>query len=347
MVKDSRKLSAKQLEGWLDLLCGTNEGAIRLINVFLSYKHELMGKELLHSFFADCIARGATTPENASDDFEYICATESEYSAQLSADPLAIPKDEVLVNTIKSTIFVQYILNRAKSSTVSSVMPAPKSSDPSDEEDYKESISKATSRMGWYKDKSTLGSPFIYPPSKASFSCPRYVWLSRGSHVDKKCAEDTRVISIATKIRDVLGLVHIMDGVYLLSLSFPAEELHLISGLRMARPSSTDMGNRRFAVYLNKAAEPIYKEMWGVTVHLGRIDDKPRNRINGVPERICSPIQLTDIGSSITVNPLGWVEGSRGATSGIDDDDVYISRLIGRHKLGSIKRNLKGIANHP
>ncbi len=226
------------------------------------------------------------------------------------------------------------------------MLPGPKSRHPDDERSYCAKLARATSGKDWYNDAGTLGKPLSHPPSMPS-SYPRYVWFTDELRLKVETAKDKGGGTEATKARDALGLIDTRDNTYLLSLLFPAEQLHAIPGLKMARPGFSDMGNSRFAIYLGKGGQPAYSNNWGFTAHLGKIGGRGTRKIGGVPERICSPIQLTQIGNSLNIRPLGWVIGSRGMDAGVDDDAVFIAALRGRSTLGSIKRNLMTLANQP
>jgi hypothetical protein len=152
---------------------------------------------------------------------------------------------------------------------------------------------------------------------------------------------------VATAVRDTLGLINVGAHTYLVSLRFETRSIQGLTGLKMARPVFADLGNSRFAIYLNKSAESAYADHWGLTVNLARLCKVPRAPINGVPERITSPIPLEIIGSSIGVAPLGWTIGARGDKLGMDDDDTFVERLRGRRRLASMKTQLLRLADTP
>lgn len=344
--KRIRKLSAGKLGAWLHLLCGSDEGTIKFINLFLTYKHNLVKSDLLFSFLADCVSSRANTPKDALDNFDRVCAHRSKYFALMRVKPSSINGGTTLITAMNSFSFTQHILKKPKTRVVTSLLPSPKSGHPDDEENYRKKLSRVTSRKDWYNATGTLGKPLSQPLS-STLSYPRYVWFADESCLKSEMATGGGSGTEATKARDALGLIDTKDNTYLLSLHFPAAQLHAIKGLKMARPGFADMGNKRFAAYLGKAAESVYKGKWGLTVHLGKFKGTALQKIGGVPERICSPIHLSHIGNSINVKPLGWVVGSRGFNIGVDDDDAFISRLRGRSKLENIKRTLLKIANSP
>lgn len=344
--KRIRKLSAGKLEAWLNLLCGSDEGTIKFINLFLSYKHNFANQNLLVSFLADCMSSGAKSPKDALDNFDRVCALKSKYFALMRVRPSSIRKGATLITVMNSFSFTQYILRKPKTKVVTSLLPCPKSNHPDDEESYRKKLSSITLRKDWYNDTGTLGKPLSHPPS-STLSYPRYVWFADETCLKSEIAADKRTYTDATKARDALGLIDTKNNTYLLTLHFPAAQLRAIRGLKIARPGFADMGNKRFAAYLGKTAESVYKDKWGLTVHLGKVKGAAAQKIGGVPERICSPIPLSQIGSSINVKSLGWVAGNRGLSVGIDDDAVFVARLCGRSKLGNIKRNLLKIANNP
>ena len=91
----------------------------------------------------------------------------------------------------------------------------------------------------------------------------------------------------------------------------------------------------------------MYRQAWGVTVHLGKLRAKSRKAINGVPERICLAIPLPQIGDAMDVAPLGWVVGNRGDATGVDDDAAFAARLRGRRPLLAMRNRLLLLANTP
>jgi len=343
MRKKRRDLSSSELANWLDLLSGSDEGTIKLINMFLSYHYKFIRKGRMLSFLADCVSLGASTAVNALMGFNHICGRDNTYFAVLSADPLAMSGRLMLVTTMRSDTFHRYILGRPKTKVKRPIMlPQPKSRDVADEMAFRNALSRETSHIGWYNDKGTLGKP---APD------PCHVWFVSKRQLDATMRVDSRNNPVATKARDVLGLINHRSGTYLLSVQFSATQLHTnfhdLRGFRMARPSFSDNGNRRFAVYLNKAAESAYLDKWGMTVHLGKLATKPHRSINGVRERVCSPLPLKLIGGMIEVKPLGWVVSTRGEKIGVDDDKAFIEQLRGSWALPEIKRLLIAIANAP
>jgi len=343
MGRKYQKLSSSKLSGWLDLLAATDEGIIKIINMFLSYQHKFVTKRQMFSFLADCVYLRASTPETALRDFDYICGRDTTYFAMLRVDPFSMSGRLILSTTLRSDTFHRYILGRPKTKVKRPLLlPQPKSSNTADEIAYCNALAKETSYVGWYNNKGTLGKP---APD------PHYVWFVCKKHLSAAFRSDTRNVPDATKARDILGLIDHRSGTYLLSLEFSALQLHSISGklsdFRMARPSFLDNGSKRFAVYLNKAAEYAYRDNWGMTVHLGKFAAKPYRLMNGVRERISSPVPLSFIGEEIDVKPIGWVITTRGEQLNIDDDSAFINRLLGTRTLLEIKRKLITIANAP
>jgi len=331
-------LSANALREWLDLLSGRHDGTIKLINMFLSQKHRLLERALLRSFLVDCLSLRAKTVDDVLASFVSICARDDKYFGLCAADPSSIKGTLILGTSINSRTFLQFILARPKTRIKSVLLPEPKSHTDADEKTYIDSLAKATSRVAWYQATGTLGKPFPYPS---------HVWLTHISLLEAEILADKSHSTKATKIRDALGLIDTRDNTYLLSLQFSAANLLSITNLKMARPSFADNGNKRFAVYLNKNGESVYREKWGLTVNLGKLKAVPHQVINGVPERICKAIPLSTIGAEIQVQPIGWVVGNRGEEVGIDDDLAFIDRLRGRSNLNNIRLQFLKYANKP
>jgi hypothetical protein len=312
-------LSPRDLDNWLDLLLGSHAGAIKLINTYLSLEHKLVSRDCLRSFLLDCVSHGAKTPDDAMAGFIKICG-DDKYCAIASVSSGTISGTSILVTTMRSSVFHQYILRRPKTRVKFMPLEEPKSHDVSDEDAYRRALERMSSRRDWYRDTGTLGVPG---------RDPHHVWFTDAKYIDtaKPAGSSAVKETKATRIRDELGMVDIRDNTYILSLRLPAGVLHAVPDLKMARPGFADRGNTRFAVYLNKKGESWYRNNWGLTVHLGKLRAKPNKEINGAPERICLAIPLSHIGDSIQVEPLGWVVGTRGGEIGIDDDEAFIRRL--------------------
>lgn len=65
-------------------------------------------------------------------------------------------------------------------------------------------------------------------------------------------------------------------------------------------------------------------------------------KINGLPERICSPIPLSHIGDTLQIRPLGWVD-----VTDDPEDDTFITQLLGADTFEKIKGKLLAIATQP
>lgn len=338
MGKKIRDLSSRHLKIWLDHLIGSDGGTIKLINLFLSWKHNLAKPNLLRSFLADCTSLGATTVDEALAHFDQVCRRDDTFFALSHVDPSSISATSTLSTAMAAPTFHQHILGRPKTK-VKPVLPLePKPGDDASERAYRNALARVTSRKGWYNPTGTLGKPF---PD------PRHVWITELAYLDTEIKADPNSDTEATKVRDALGLVDTRENTYLLSVRFSAAHLHGLKGLKMSRPGFADQGSKRFAVYLGKTAESAYRGHWGMTTHLGKLKAKRRQAINGVPERVCAPIPLPSVAHSMTIMPLGWVLSSRGEEAGVDDDKAFIGRLSGRRKVASIKRQLFTLANKP
>lgn len=327
----THSLSRHNLESWLDHLIGHDEGVIKLINLFLSFKHKLVGKNILRSFLKDCTSLGATTVDEALAHFDQVCSRDETYYALCDVQPISIKATSTLSTVMRSLTFHQFILRRPITK-VKSILPLePKFGDNASESVYRDALAREIARLGWYNPIGTLGKPF---PD------PRNVWLTEWAFLDKEIKADPSGDTEATKVRDALGMIDTRERTYLLSIHFSAGDLHRLTRLRMARPGFADQGNKRFAVYLGKAAESAYRHYWGMTTHLEKLRARPRQAINGVPERVCAPIPLQAIANSAKIIPLGWVVNSRGDQLGVDDDAAFIGRLRGRRTVASIKREI-------
>lgn len=321
------KLNVTDLTNWLDLLSVGVDGKLKLISLFQSLECDLVSKGVVSNFLNDCLSLKASTPDEALDHYNIFCGIDTRYFALCAVDPKSIDAATNVVVTVNSFVFHQYIMAKADhDSTAYNVLPQrPKSRNDFDVEEYCEQLNTLISDYDWYDKTGHLGKPF---PD------PRHVWFTEKTAADNEMLTNLRVVSNATKIRDALGLIDTTNDHYLLSLHFSATGLHKIIGLKMARPVFSDRGNTRFAVATKGSTHLLSSTKWGQTVHLGKLrDGKPQ--INGLPERICSPIPLKDVGASISVTPLGWVEIATDA-----DDNTFIDHLCGGTTLDTIKNEL-------
>lgn len=326
-------LSASELSVWIDLLTDSKEGQIKVINLFQSLILDLVEENALSSFIKDCLSLRPTTTDAALNGFKYICENDTRYFALNRVYPASINSTTRLATTMNSLTFHRYVLGRPKS-VVKNVLPAkPRSRSSNDEIDYRRKLQRITSNSKWYNNTGLLGKPF---PD------PKHVWFTDVNYIDDEIQANDSSVTEATKVRDALGLIDMKDDHYLLSLQLLADHLHILVDLQMARPIFSDGGNRRFAVYINTDAENIYKDNWGQTVHLEKLRERPPQKINGLPERICSPISLSYIGDSLQVRPLGWVDVTHDA-----DDETFIDQLLGIETLENIKHKLLRIASIP
>lgn len=314
------KVSWDPRKAWLDLLCGSTKGRIKLFGMFMSREDGLVTKDVLDAFVADCVSHGAGTTDEALSCYSCVCRRDDKYLMLAAVNPTSIDATHTLVTTIDSLRFHQFILSRPKTIAKSVLPEKPESPSYDDEEAYRDALKRVTSSKGWYNAAGTLGRP---SPD------PIRVWFCESQGLDSEVGADLSSTTRASKVRDALGLIETRDGTYLLSIRVPAACLHTIMDLKMARPGFADEGNRRFAVRLDGAPEHVYQDMWGLTVHLGKLAQKS-STIHGVPERICSSVKLSQVGDLIGVDALGWVIGSRGEEIGVDDDHSFLDRLRGK-----------------
>ncbi|MGO9313241.1 MAG: hypothetical protein ACLQDI_10950 [Syntrophobacteraceae bacterium] len=364
MTEDPIYLSQSELEDWLNRLAGSHEGTIKLINMFLSKKHGLVEEGLLRRFLVDCVSVGSKTNDDASSDFDGVCRSDERYFALCRTDPLSLSSSS-LITIMDVTVFQEFILNprQPRKNRVAFVHQYEPHGDidsvtfhklygkepPKTVEEsvlYRRMLKDVTSRKNWYNLSGFLGKP--YPD-------PNHVWFFELSGIKNGIKATPGTDGYATEVRDALGLIDVKANTYLLAIQFFCEDLHRITNLKMARPGFADLGNRRFAVCLNDISGDVYKNNWGLTVHLGKLRaNPPQKAIDGIPERICSPIPLSNIADSIDVAPLGWVISNRGEETGVDDDPSFIGRLLGcailtriEQDISHIKRDILKIANRP
>ena len=334
----SLDLSANDLNGWLDLLAGSAEGTIKFINLYFCLDLQLVSEDVVRLFLIDCISRGATTSDTAFADFSEVCGCDASYSMLCRVNPTSIPSTSTLVTTMSSFVFHEHILRRPSTLVKRTFPPEPASHDDADETSYRNALNVLMAEGDWYQEDGTLGK--TYPD-------PKFVWYTCLQYLEAEIAAGPSRDNKATRARDTLGLIETRHNTYLLAVEFPASCTHAICGLKMARPGFGDQGSRRFAVHLEGAAGNLYRDKWGVAVHLGKLKSRPPQEFCGAPERICEPLPLSDIGPSLVVEPLGWVIGNSGEEIGIDDDKAFIDRITGRMTLADIKKKVMTVANKP
>lgn len=325
-------LKESELISWLNLLTESNEGQIYVINLYHTYRLSLADDDVIREFLITCISKKPTTAVAALDGFKNTCKDGSNFFALHQINPTSLDATKTLSTTMNSRTFHQFVLGRSSSVVKSVLPPEPKSRNIADENYYKNKLKRTISLKKWYNASGALGKPF---PD------PRHVWCADGDLVDDEIRTSSRRGPDGSKVRDALGLIDTKRDTYLLSLKFSAGHLHSLAGLEMARPTFSDNGNRRFAVYINREAEPIYTDGWGQTVHLAKLREG-LSKINGLPERICSPIQLSHIGDELSVSPTGWVDVTYDA-----DDEAFIDKLLDTKTLEDIKKQLTRVATKP
>jgi hypothetical protein len=331
------RLSASALKEWLDLFSKDNRGKIKIINMFLSWKHDLIDENLLLRFLAHCISHGASTTHEAINCYDRVTKLDDTYFMLASVKPSSIESNSTIITTVDSTVFHEHIFEPPDTRLFTVLPEKPNSRSARDVKHYCDTLKKVTLKK-WYRDTGTLGR---------RFPDPKRIWFTKLADLNSEIQADSSHHSDATKIRDALGLIDKKNDDYLLSMELSAGHLHAISNLKMGRPGfADDEDNPRFAVHLDNAPKNVYKNMWGLTVHLRKLKEGLK-RIHGVPERVCSSIELSHIGDFLKVNPLGWVDGNRGQEIGIDDDEAFVIRLLGHSTIETIKNQLIQIANEP
>lgn len=331
-------LSLSELKDWLKLLSESHEGIIKLINMYLSERYLSVGQSTLRSFLVNCVTMRSRTSTEALKHFNQICGRDDCCFAISTINSSSLRNHSTLVTTMNSETFTQYILGRPKK-RVKSLLPAkPRLDDAAAEIAYRDEIAKITSKSDWCNANGTLGKS---PPDR------KPVWFSDWSYIEQELQVNPTGTNEATNVRDMLGLIDTANNTYLLAIMFSSTNLQAVTNIKVARPGFSDLGNKRFAVHLKTTPTSIYQNGWGSTVHLEKLKARPPKALNGVPERICSPIPLRVIKDSIAVKPLGWVKGTRGKEAGIDDDGAFVKRICGHRNIESIKSQILKVANKP
>lgn len=319
-------LSSNKLKEWLSRLSKSHEGNIRLINLFLTKHHGLVKENILRSFLIDCLSVRTGRHTSVLDEYQHPCRYNDKYFAISRVDHSKISTASTIITTMNVVSFMQFIVKQHPQR----VLFAPQMHNI---ESLRLLIKLITSKRGWHNNAGLLGKP--YPN-------PKHVWFTDLSSLEK-AINDSSSDSEATKVRDAIGLIDTVHNTYLVGIQFPSTILRNMSHLKIARPVFSDLGNKRFASYLDSTPKEVYDDNWGMTVHLKKLSEG--SDICGVPERICSSIPLSDIIDNISVKILGLVSGNRGDKVGIDDDEVFVSRLKGSHDLQKIAGDILSLAN--
>ncbi|MBN1997282.1 hypothetical protein JW935_07010 [candidate division KSB1 bacterium] len=320
-------LSSNKLKEWLSQLSKSDEGKIKLVNLFLTKDQGLIDENLLRSFLIDCLNVCTGKYKSAADEFNHPCRYNDRYFAIARVDHSEIDTGSTLITTMSHLTFMQHMVDPHNKKRV---LFAPQAHNL---EALRLLIKSIMSKKGWHKADGSLGTP--YPN-------PHHVWFADLSFLEK-AINNSSSDSKATEVRDALGLIDTKRNTYLVGIKFPSTILRNMSHLKIARPLFSDLGSKRFAAYLSSTPQRVYDKKWGMTVHLDKLVQG--SEICGVPERICSSIPLSDIIDNISVEIFGLVSGNRGDKAGIDDDEVFVSRLKGNHDFQEITDDILTLAN--
>jgi len=156
----------------------------------------------------------------------------------------------------------------------------------------------------------------------AAIGGKKLVWLTTKELLDKVILNSTNP---ADKIRDMLGLVHQKPNQVLIALHFQAERIQ--DSVIFGRPTFADAStHKRFSTRAERQSNRK-RVGWGHTVDLELLAaNKPF--VDGVPERIMSPISATSFNDSpiISFTPLNKIMIERGKDA-LDNDGAFSLRL--------------------
>jgi hypothetical protein len=330
-----------QLEDWLDSLGGTEAGVIRLVNLYLlcssargpnlAGSPRLCPGNVLRPFLESCLRLQASKP--AQSPLDTLKEAASAFIATDFArgwDPSSLARTPVLVTVMSSMTFHRRVLNpdfrgRLAQEPAWTI---------NGEADYRRQLGIVTSHDHladhWWGD--TLGKPGVDP---------KLVWLTDRASLTRAVRAATGPWTRATRTRDILGLIHLGPGVYLLLLLLPITSLMHVGEFKMARPALAGMGHDRFAAHVaHKDNEKHYEGDWGVTVDLEKLSDPGRADTNGVPERVSPALPLVGLGPSVTVKGIGWVSSPRGILKAIDGHGAFADLLRANTPMDEIKDKL-------
>lgn len=152
---------------------------------------------------------------------------------------------------------------------------------------------------------------------------------------------DVNGATVADRLRDVLGLVHLGEGRALAAIYLPAAS---VSAGESARPTFADAGgHRRFRTRADRSGHRRHLT-WGYTISLSRLASGER-QIDGRRERVSRPIPATRVGT-VRVLPLGKTQVTRGddRPGTIDDDKSFAERLArAHHGKAAILERMKAV----
>ena len=111
MRKKLTELSRHELKSWLNLLSSdSDEGTIKLINIYFSYKQKLLKPNILRSFFKECVSFRAENKEKANLDFNSICYDKECYFGLCGLTPTLINGTSTFASTMNSVQFKSLVI---------------------------------------------------------------------------------------------------------------------------------------------------------------------------------------------------------------------------------------------
>jgi hypothetical protein len=338
-MSSTAPIAKDRLEVWLTDLSNSETGRICLVNMFLCLQQKLVHEDQFRAFIHSCLL--SALPISNEDIFHTVCR-QHDGKRVVFFGLAPINKSDMNANdlystTVTTSVFHHYLLAKSHQAApyglitrVLNYMPQTLE----DEEEYADMLTLVTAKPDWAEPGASLGK---------SFPFPSHCWFTLKTSTSYPSV-GTSLESLATKARDVLGLIHRNEGECLLEVSFTAEWLESLVGLILARPTFADCGNRRFAaVQTGPEYSANNSGAWGTTVNLAKLANQDRD-VCGVPERVCSPIPIQP--KTMNVLFLGKILGLRGLGAGIDDDAAFEARLRGSFTVREIIETLtKAVIN--
>lgn len=143
----------------------------------------------------------------------------------------------------------------------------------------------------------------------------------------------------ANAARDLLGLIDRGNGYRQLALTFRCPSL---DSSQCARPVCADAGKHRRFKAVADTARNKNRRVWGFTADLERFAEGKRC-IDGLPEQVALPIAFDRL-EAINYLDLGAVDDDRGMMGDHDDDEHFLSHLVGKgRKFDTLKARLLSI----
>lgn len=328
-----------ELDSYLDELGTTPQGQIILVNMWDSVREKLVSKDFMARFLFDCVLLKERDPKPALDIFKKVCM---ELASSGSSNYLRAAKKKASSmegndwTTVTDWItWWRHHVDRVRVQTdLGEAIPAlPCRS--STLVDVRELVKRLCKLPKWWKEARPEDGGWLGLPANFPSNC----WVSCDAFPDDAKAPRYAADDVATSARDALGLINRQQNDLLVRYRFDAGSVRMLAGDEVARPTFADLGNERFRVRHNsKRGREFASQGWGATVHLGKLAQRPRAPVTGLPERVTCALPIGEL-KGLGLEVLGFVSNKL-ATS---RDEEFLWNLLLCDKTDLIKEKMDRI----